>query len=178
MNFWTSFLGYQAVWFAAVIGAAHGLSWPGVLGWVIFAGCQLAFAPRPGCSVLLMLCAVVMGCLVDGTLIHAGLAIYAAPWPGMPFPPLWILVLWASFSLTFTGALVYLQSRPWLAAVFGAIGGPLAYLGASRGWHVVAFSSPAWRATAVLAVGWAVATPLLAMLAHPGKKDATEGINA
>ena len=29
MKFWASLIGYQLVWFAAVIGAGHGLAWPG-----------------------------------------------------------------------------------------------------------------------------------------------------
>ncbi|WP_449424008.1 hypothetical protein [Rhodanobacter lindaniclasticus] len=37
MSFWLSLIGYQAVWFAAVIVAGHGLVWPGVLGTLVYA---------------------------------------------------------------------------------------------------------------------------------------------
>jgi hypothetical protein len=50
--------------------------------------------------------------------------------------------------------------------LLGAIGGPLAYLGASRGWHVTAFVEPLWPALLWLAAGWGLATPLLARLAQ------------
>lgn len=42
MKFWVSLIGYQLVWFAAVIGASRGLAWPGVLGMLVFATSQLA----------------------------------------------------------------------------------------------------------------------------------------
>ena len=29
LHFWGNLLGYQAVWFIAVIGAGHGWAWPG-----------------------------------------------------------------------------------------------------------------------------------------------------
>ena len=48
-----------------------------------------------------------------------------------------------------------------LACAVGAIGGPLAYWGAARGWQAVQFEPPAWRATAALAAGWALALPAL-----------------
>ena len=35
MSFWLSLIGYQTVWFAAVIGAGHGLAWPGVVGMLV-----------------------------------------------------------------------------------------------------------------------------------------------
>jgi hypothetical protein len=82
--------------------------------------------------------------------------------------PAWILALWVTFALTFSQSLRYLQSRLWLAALLGLLGGPLAYLGAARGWHVVTFAEPAWRGLLALALGWALATPALAWLARRG----------
>ena len=37
MKFWVSLIGYQLVWFAAVIGAGHGLAWPGIAGMLLYA---------------------------------------------------------------------------------------------------------------------------------------------
>ena len=36
MSFWLTLLGYQATWFAAVIGAGHGQWWSGVVAAVSF----------------------------------------------------------------------------------------------------------------------------------------------
>ena len=166
MKFWASLIGYEAVWFCTVIGAGHGLAWPGVVGVLVYAVFQLGLARHYKVDLCLMLTAIVMGFLLDGGLIRVGLACYAAPWPSAASAPAWILALWAAFALTLTQSLGYLQTRLWLAALLGAAGGPLAYLGAARGWHVVTFADPVWPALLWLSVGWALATPALAWLAR------------
>ncbi len=168
MRFWCSLLGYQLVWFAAVIGAAHDLAWPGVAGMLAYAAAQLLLARRYRVDLSLMATALVLGFLLDSALIRTHLASYGATWSSLAIAPAWILALWMTFALTFTQSLRYLQSRLWLAALLGLIGGPLAYLGAARGWQVVQFDAPAWRALLLLAAGWGLATPLLAWLARRG----------
>ncbi|MHB1059626.1 MAG: DUF2878 domain-containing protein [Rhodanobacter sp.] len=166
MRFWASLVGYQLVWFAAVIGAGRGLAWSGIAGMLLYAAVQLIAARHYKADLSLMATAIVLGLLVDGGLLNAGLASYAAPWPSAAMAPAWILALWATFAMTFTQSLCWLQTRLWLAALLGAVGGPLAYLSASRGWHVVSFADPAWRGLLWLGIGWALATPALAWLAR------------
>lgn len=163
-----NFIGYQAVWFAAVIGAGTGLWWPGLAAAAAFVAWQLRVSVQRGADVRLLGVALLCGCVVDGGLSASGLARYAAPEPALPAggAPLWILALWASFSLTLNSSLGYLRGRPILALTLGAAGGPLAYAGAARGWQALAFEAPAWRGLAWLACGWAVAMPLLAALAR------------
>ena len=183
MSFWLSLIGYQAVWFAAVIGAGHGLAWPGVLGMLVYALVQLACARHVRTDLALMAAGLMFGLLLDGTLSRSGLASYAAGWPDPALAPGWILALWVTFALTFSQSLRYLQTRLWLAALLGLFGGPLAYLGAARGWQVVTFAEPTWRALLALALGWALATPTLAWLARTGsastqQRSATRGARA
>jgi hypothetical protein len=166
MRFWLSLVGYQLVWVTAVLGAARELAWPGVIAMLVYAACQPGAARRYKTDLSLMAMAIMMGLLFDSGLIRAGLARYAAPWPSTEMAPAWILALWAAFSLTFTQSLAYLQTRLWLAALLGAAGGPLAYLGAARGWHAVTFADPPWRALLCLGIGWGLATPILAWLAR------------
>jgi uncharacterized protein DUF2878 len=165
MNFWISLIGYQLVWFASVIGAGHGLSWPSVLGLALYASWQLLRSSERKADVALMATAVGLGCVLDGGLLHFGLARYVPAWPLATMAPAWILAMWAAFALTFTQSLRYLQSRPWLALLLGALGGPLAYQAAARGWHVATFAQPIWPVLLWLALGWGLATPLLAWLA-------------
>lgn len=164
MKFLACLIGYQLVWFAAVIGAEHGLSWPGLVGMLIYASIQISLTGHVKTHLSLMVAAIVMGCLVDGGLAYSGLVHYRAPWPSPAFAPLWIVSLWATFSLTFTISLAYLQKRLGVAVLFGAIGGPVAYISASHGFHVVTFSDPSWHGLLFLGTGWAIATPILAWL--------------
>lgn len=166
MNFWISLIGYQLVWFATVIGAGHGLSWPGLAGLGLYAAWHLTRSLERQADIVLMATGVMLGLLLDGGLLHFGLAQYSPDWPLATMAPAWILTLWAAFALTFTQSLRYLQTRPLAAALLGAIGGPLAYLGAARGWHVATFAEPIWLALLWLAIGWGLAMPLLALLAR------------
>ena len=165
MSFWLSLMGYQAAWLAAVIGAGHGMAWPGVAGMLAYALVQLAWARNCRIDLGLMAAGLAFGFLLDGTLIRSGLASYAAGWPDPALAPAWILALWMTFALTFSQSLRYLQTRLWLASLLGLIGGPLAYLGAARGFGALAFRDPAWPALLYLGSAWAVALPLLLRVA-------------
>lgn len=165
MMFWITLVAYEAVWFVSVIGAGRGLAWPALLAVALFAAWRLRVSTRRSVDVRLMAVAFVLGLLFDGVLVHSGLLIYAAAWPA-GIAPAWILALWLAFALTIVPLFGYLQGRPWLATVFGAVGGPLAYLGAARGWQAVHFMPPAWHALLWLALGWGITLPLLTTLAR------------
>lgn len=168
MNPWLGFLGYEAVWFAAVIGAEHGLAWPGVLAFVLFAGWQCAVSRQRRTELKLILLAVICGLIIDGSLASSGLVRYAVSGWSLPpgGAPLWILALWGAFALTLMHCLHYLQRNLAVAVLLGAVGGPLAYACAGRVWGVVHFSVPAWHALTALSVGWAVAMGCLAGMAR------------
>jgi hypothetical protein len=168
MSFWGNLIGYQLVWFAAVIGASHGKTWPGVTAGSCFVLSQILAADHPHTEWRLLASALLLGITIEGVLARTGWATYAAAALAVPpgGAPLWILALWASFSMTLNRSLAYLRDRLWLAMVFGAIGAPLAYLGAQRGWASVIFQPPTWRGLTWIACSWASAMPLLAFLAR------------
>jgi hypothetical protein len=168
MAAWAGFIGYEVVWFVAVVFAGRGEPWPGVVAALLFVGWQLGVSPHRRAAVRVLAIAVACGVVIDGLVHGLHLADYAAAAPALPTggAPLWILGLWACFSLTLGGPLRALGTRPLLAFVLGGIGGPLAYAGAARGWDALTFRAPAWQALAVIGFGWAVAMPLLAVLTH------------
>jgi hypothetical protein len=73
--------------------------------------------------------------------------------------------MWADFGLTLNSSLAWLQRRWLVAAVFGAIGGPLAYLAGVR-IGAVSFSAPPAIVYAALALVWGVVTPALLGIAE------------
>ena len=165
MRFWANLVGYQLVWFGVVICAARGQPWLSVALAAAFATVQWLVSSQQASDARLLACAVACGILLDGSLAGSGLLQYASPKPAL-LAPAWILALWAAFAMTLNHSMTFLRGRPLLAAAFGAVGGPLAYLGASRGFDAVAFVEPGWPALLGLALGWGLAMPALAVLAH------------
>jgi hypothetical protein len=159
-------IGYQAVWFAAVLGAAHDSPWPALAASLVFATWQLAPSPLRGVDARLAVTAVVIGMLLDGAFAATGMLRYSAAVPALPpgGAPLWILCLWLAFALTLNHSLRYLRHQLTLAALLGACGGPLAYLAAAR-LGAVSFASPRAPVFACLALGWSVAVMVLCYLA-------------
>ena len=151
---------YQIAWFACVLGAARDLAWAGAALALVATAVHLALH-RDWRELRLILCASAIGFLVDTILARTDVVVFeSTAWSG--FAPLWMVSLWMVFATTLNHSLSWLSSRPLLAALAGAIGGPLAYLaGAKLGALSIVMSAPALSLTASL---WAVAVALLALL--------------
>lgn len=168
-------LGYQALWFVAVWGAGRGLWWPAVLALLPFAAWTL-LQHDTRAELRLMAAVLPLGLAMDSLMAASGLLHYAAPVPSTQLAPLWIAAIWAAFSLTLRHTFRFLFDRPWTAALFGAIGAPLAYLGAARGWGAVTFGHGEPAALAALAAMWALALPGMLALARRAGTYSTTGL--
>lgn len=166
MHYWINFIAFQLVWFAAVGGASRGWAWAGPLAFIVFAALHAAWAPRMRGELRLVAAAVAVGFAVDTLMAASGLAHYAAPVPSPQLAPLWIVSLWAAFALTLHHSLAWMSRRPLLAAMLGAVLGPVSYLGAARLFDAVTFAEPRWMALVVLGAGWFVALFALCHLAQ------------
>ena len=157
---------FQCVWFAAVIGAGHGLAWPGVLAVAAFAAVTLRERATRASDLRLVALAAVLGGLLDSGFVATGLLRYAAPWPVEGLAPAWIVALWINLALALNHSLRWIRAYPAWAAAFGAAAAPLSYLAAARGWDAVAFADPAWRALAIVSACWALVMGALVALAR------------
>ena len=160
-----TFVGYELVWFAAVCGAGRGVVWPGVGAAVLFANWRLAVSRRLRLETRLLAAALLIGAALETCWVSTGMLRYAAAWP-LTCCPAWLLALWGAFGLTIVPLFGYLHRRPGLAALLGALGGPLSYSAAAHGWHAVFFPAPRWPSLLALAVGWGAALPALTTLAR------------
>lgn len=159
-------VGYQCTWLVAVFGAARASPWPGMVAAMVFAALQIRLSHRRRADTRAAVGSIMAGVAIDGTLAHAGLVAYATPSPALA-APIWILAIWLAFGFTLGHSLAFLQYRPWLATLLGAIGAPLAYLAAAR------VGAVRLDGAGTLAVGaaWALALPLLARLARVADID-------
>jgi hypothetical protein len=164
MRFWSNLIGYQVAWFIAVGFAARGLAWPGIVACLGFAALSWWVSPVRRSDLRLVGAALACGLLLDGALAASGWLDYAAPLPALPAPA-WIAALWVAFAMTLQHSLQWVLARPLAAVLFGAIGGPLAYWGASRGFDAVAFNMPV-QATLALSLGWGIAMAVFVAIAR------------
>jgi hypothetical protein len=139
------------------------MPWIGPLVVLALAAMHLRLAKRPGSEILLMISAVVIGLVADSLLVASGLVSYSSGiWiDGMA--PYWILAMWAMFATTLNVSMKWLRNRNALSAAFGAVGGPLAYLAGEK-LGAITFEEPVFAMIA-LAIIWALAMPLLMVLA-------------
>jgi hypothetical protein len=79
--------------------------------------------------------------------------------------PPWLLALWAQFATTFRYSLRGIMTNPARAALFGFIGGPIAFVAGER-LGAITFGQPLWLGLARLAVTWSVALWLCARAAQ------------
>lgn len=155
---------FQLAWLAAVGGAARGWWWCGPAAALMFALWQLPRSAAPRADAWLMACAGVVGFAVDSLWAFTGLVVFDEPGPWPRLAPAWIVSLWVSFALTLNHSMAALKAHPWLAALLGAAGGPLAYGVAENAWGAIVLSVPAWQPLLALGIAWGVLTPALLAL--------------
>jgi hypothetical protein len=160
----TNVLAFQIGWFACVLGGAHDLPWVGTGIALVIVAWHLTRAARPKQELLLVLSAAAIGALFDTLLVWLGWFTYSSGTLIAGTAPHWMVALWMLFATTLNLSLAWLKRRLFVAALFGAIGGPLAYLGGEK-LGALNFASPTAGLIA-LAIGWALLTPLLAMIAQ------------
>jgi len=163
VNLLLNVVAFQAGWFTTVLGAANDLPWLGLVVVLAVAALHLRSSRRPSVEARLLVAAMALGVLADSLLLATGWIAYPnGHWaPGLA--PYWIVTLWALFATTLNVSLRWLRGRYLLAALFGAVGGPLSYLaGARLGAMNFIETLPA---VAALAIAWAVLMPLLMGLA-------------
>ncbi|HET6432537.1 DUF2878 domain-containing protein [Dyella sp.] len=175
MKVWANAIAYQLVWFAAIWGASTGYWWAAPLALLPFAVWYLS-RPDGRVDAWLMPLAVLLGLALDSALAATDLVAYASAVPSAHAAPVWIISIWAAFSLTLRHSFRFLHGRPLLAAVVGAIGAPMAYLAAARGWHAVAFPRGVAPAMIALGLGWCVALPSLITLAQRFERRSSSAI--
>jgi Protein of unknown function (DUF2878)/Family of unknown function (DUF6134) len=160
-----NFIAYQLLWFACVLGAAHGYAWIGPAGALIFLIAHLALIDDVRSDVRLIGLAILAGFAVDTLLVQTGqIAFSDGSWP-QGWQPYWMLALWAAFAATLNHSMRWVASRPIVAAGLGAVGGPLAYLaGAKLGALTLSSSQLALPA---IGIAWSVCLYMLARASAP-----------
>lgn len=122
MNILLNITLYQVIWFLCVMGGSAGalLSLPLLV-------MHVALCNEPQQELRLMLILLLFGIAIDSTLQLIGVIRFAGTGPVQPLLPFWLAVIWLALATLPRHSLAWLCHKPVLAAIFGGLGGPLAY---------------------------------------------------
>lgn len=154
-----NYAAYQAGWFAAVVGAALGHGTIGAAIAALLMALHLWLTRERRIELRLLALATLTGLAVEAWQLHAGTYRLLSGAATTTVPPLWLLALWAQFATTFRYSLRAVLARPAAALLFGALGGPVAFLAGER-LGAVALTAPLWPGLLRLAFGWTLALAL------------------
>lgn len=149
---------FQLGWFVCILGAAWNYTYAAIIFSIALILIHLKLTDKNANDIKLFFIAGVLGFIFDGLLQFNNMIIYNDPGIPYPFTPLWIVMLWIFFALTLNHSLTWLKGRMILAAIFGAVGGPLAYIAGEKLMAVTIINT---STIFILSLGWAIITPLL-----------------
>jgi len=156
-------LAYQFAWFACILSAAKGLPWIGTVTALLVVVWHVSSARIPKTELVLIAVAGVIGLSWESLLVQTGWIAYPSGNMIHGLAPHWIVALWLVFATTFNVSLKWFKKHLGVMALFGFIGGPLAfYAGSALG----ALTLTSERGLAAIAVGWSLLMPILMLLAR------------
>lgn len=164
LNRIVNFILFNALWPVCVIGAAHGLAWPGLLLVAVFLAWQWHPRNRQAGDIGLVIVALSVGMFLDTLWVQMGLLSFASPGPWTSLAPIWIAALWIGFALALNHSLAWIKPRPWLAGAAFIVLSPFSYAVAAR-LGAVEWTAPAWQVIAATGLSWFLLIPYLLKLA-------------
>lgn len=152
---WRALIGFQLCWFVLIFNQNLALL-PVLLYWLY--GCWHLTAKQR----LAVLLITMAGLGIDALLIQSGILQFRTEEAVLIIGlPLWFVALWAIFALAAVEFMAKVLTRPWLAAILGASGGPLSYYsGAALSGGALQFPLGIWSAACLIVI-WALIAVLL-----------------
>lgn len=174
-----NYLLYQSGWFACILGAAWG--WP-VTGFLIAAALtavHLCRSADPAIESRLVVLALALGLVVEAFQVRRGTYQFTSGVIVAWMSPPWLLMMWAQFATTFRSSLRAIMTSPARAALFGVLGGPIAFVAGER-LGAVTLARPLAPGLVRLGMAWGVALCVCALFARasdavPNRDAAAEG---
>ena len=150
---------FKIGWLASVFTAAASMPVLGTLVVGIAVLAHLWLADNSQRELRLLAFAAFLGLVWESLLVATGVVQYEASsiLPGIA--PYWIVGMWVLFATTINVGMRWLRKSAAVAAIAGAIGGPLSFLAGEK-MGAVSFPSTS-LALFVIGLGWAVLLPLL-----------------
>ncbi|HEY9200126.1 MAG TPA: DUF2878 domain-containing protein [Gammaproteobacteria bacterium] len=159
-----NFVAFQLGWFACVLSAASNRPMLGIGSALLLLGLHFSLSAQLRRDLLLVSGIALIGSSWDSLLTWQQLMLFSSGQYHHNLAPAWISAMWLMFATTINVSLRWLYQRYWLAALLGAIAGPLAYH-AGAALDAVTMPQPV-LALLVMSIGWALMMPLFIKLAE------------
>lgn len=159
-----NFVVVQAAWFAAILGAAHGVPLWGAAAVVVAIGWHLSVSARSIQEFKLVVIVCLIGFGIESLAAVQGHVIYPSGQPVAYLAPYWMVALWGLLAIALNVTMRWLKTRLWLASILGAVAGPVSFVSGVRlgGAHF----NHAVPALVTMACTWAVLMPTLVWLSN------------
>lgn len=144
------------IWIACVIGREDYV-W--IVAPVVIAYISILIRSNPA-RLDQIFAPALLGISIDSFLTFVGVFQFSSP---SLFLPLWMMVLWLSFSTSLTNSLQFLGKKKFITSVVGCIAIPANYLAGER-LGAVTFAHDYLLTTIILCSLWAIGLPLLYFL--------------
>jgi hypothetical protein len=157
MNWLINLIFYQATWFICIFGGNSFVWIP-----LILLLCHFYLSQYRKADLYMVLFLSAAGISIDGILKAIGFFSFGQD----NFPiPFWLLAIWVLLATTPNHSLSWLKKRPLLSAIFGFIGGPLAYLAGVR-LGAAEFNWSVMPSLLVLGIIWSALWPMTMWLSN------------
>ena len=153
---------FQAAWFAGVLGAAHDQPLLGTMAVAAVIAWHILVSARPVAEAKLVGAALLVGAVFETFCVQLGQVTFTSGQPEPHLAPYWMVAMWGLLAIALNVTMRWMKRRWLLAAVLGAIAGPMSYAGGVR--LGAATFIDATAALITLAVSWAVLMPLMMWL--------------
>jgi hypothetical protein len=155
-----NFAAFQAGWFAAVLGAAHGHEALGTTAIAVVIAIHLWITRDRRGEAQFIAITLPIGFVVNTILHTSGAVVGVSSFSTTWLAPAWLLALWPLFGTLFNESMSWMAGRYVVAAAFGVIGAPLSYWAGSRAGAIRLHENTAlW--IGLVALTWGLAMPLL-----------------
>lgn len=150
---------FKIGWLASVFTAAASIPAAGVAVVATVVLVHLLRAANRPAEAKLLAFAALLGLGWESALVAFGLVEYKAGSAIPGLAPYWIVAMWVLFATTLSGAMRWLRKGILIAALAGAIGGPLSFFAGQKAGAVVFPETTV--SLLVIGIGWAILLPLL-----------------
>ena len=111
----------------------------------------------------MLVASAVIGIIWESLLVQTGTLSYTTGVLIDGLAPYWIVAMWVLFATTLNIGMRWLRKGWLVAAVAGAVGGPMSFIAGEKA-GAVTFADPV-SSLIVISAGWAVLLPLLVQIA-------------